>query len=350
MFRSKTFQALLFVILSFSLMEVAMQVRAVNRFGEARATYMIPDPVLGKVLLPNYKREGALGTISINEHGRRGESFTETPKEGSLRLVCMGSSVVFGGGTTISDRDVFPSVLERELRKMVPGKEIDVINAGCPGWTSVTLRLDFEGRLADYQPDIAVIYAVVNDIGRVMKGGAAPSGEESSLSVLSQLIPRYSVLYNAFRDRFKSLRPEVAGARFKSFPVEEGRSLFMKDYRELVDSVRAHGVIPILVTEPQAFRRDQPLSEQEKLFGGVSWGLGLSGFYQAQDTLNGVIRDISKNANVPLIDLAELMDGGEELFIDSIHFSREGHRIAAKILAEELTALGLLSKVEGGGD
>jgi len=350
MLKSKTFQVIAIVVVCFATAEAILQIRASIRFGESRATYIVPDPLLGRVLTPNYRRQGTLGILTINEHGRRGKSFTTVPNKGAIRLACLGSSVVFGGGTALDDEDVFPFVLEAELRQRYPAQPLDVINAACPGWNSNQVLLDFENRLIKYKPDVVLIYAVANDIGEVMKRRDRAVKQSHSLSFLNGTLHRYSVLYNAFRDYFKFLRPEVAGAVFQPFPIEDGIALFTNNYRKLIHSARNNGVVPILVTEPHAFRREQPLHEQERLMGGIAWGLGLQGSYQAHDALNGTLRALAVTEKCLLIDLARLMPGGEEYFIDAIHLSKKGHALVGKILANELGALGFPDQLSGWSD
>lgn len=94
-----------------------------------------PDSLLGWTLPAS-----ASGTFQCNEYriqlrtnswGLRGpevNSADPTP----LRILVLGDSYAFGWG--VSNEDAFPRRLERLLRARAPGRPVEVINAGVPGY------------------------------------------------------------------------------------------------------------------------------------------------------------------------------------------------------------------------
>ena len=346
--KSKMLRLGFLVVTMFVLSEIALEIRARVRYGEARATYTVEHPVLGKTLIPNFTRSGSLGTLTINEHGFRGQSFSVVPQPGVVRIACLGDSVVFGGGGMMNDDQTFPAVLGQLVGASLAAKHIEVINAGVPGWTTPKVLWDFEHRVAQFSPQVVVIYAIANDITAAMRTESPKKTVTGmkSISLLSKWPKKNSVFYNAFRETTKFLRPETAGANFKEFP-SSAKQKFYHDYKALVESCEKRGVTPVLVTLAQAFRPDQPRQVQLDLLGGSLWGLGLEDVYLAHQTLNDVIRTIANEKGVPLVDIAERVPGGEKYFLDAIHYSVEGQKAVAELLAESLEQSGVLRAAGG---
>src|SRR5439155_1603493 len=72
----------------------------------------------------------ALGT---NAQGFRSRTPTALPKpDGRFRIVTLGDSVAIGMG--VADDETFSAQTERLLRQRFPGKDLDVVNLGIPGY------------------------------------------------------------------------------------------------------------------------------------------------------------------------------------------------------------------------
>jgi len=76
-------------------------------------------------------------TVALNSEGFRGpeRSPSQGGGQGIYRILCIGDSVTFGYDV---DQDAtFPRRLEGRLRQRHPGRPIEVINVGVPGWSWV---------------------------------------------------------------------------------------------------------------------------------------------------------------------------------------------------------------------
>ena len=99
----------------------------------------------------------------------------------ALRLAADGADVIVTGrpaaqsSVTAAEREMgwkgvhshteaWPAVLEGKLRAAHPGRAIEVINAGVPGYTSIEQRINFMLRISHLEPDAVVIYHGNNDI------------------------------------------------------------------------------------------------------------------------------------------------------------------------------------------
>lgn len=94
------------------------------------------------------------GSVSTNQDGFRVTGITVKKPQGALRILCMGDSVTFG--LNVNDDETYPSYLQGRLCSEYPGREIQVINTGCPGYTIVQGLEMLTRRGLCYEPDIII--------------------------------------------------------------------------------------------------------------------------------------------------------------------------------------------------
>lgn len=123
------------------------------------AIYWVTDPNLREE--PMLHRElGVSFPVSSDEHGLRAPLHPVTPPAGSFRVMTMGCSTTFGWG--VKDEETWPAQLERLLRER-GHSQVEVINAGQPGYTSFQGLWLWDRALAQYQPDLVMLGFVVQD-------------------------------------------------------------------------------------------------------------------------------------------------------------------------------------------
>ncbi len=106
--------------------------------------------------------------VSINSEGFRDDEFSIKKPDETIRVLCIGDSLVFGWGAP--QDSLFPVVLEKMAKE--EGFSCEVIAAGAPSWNTPMefnfLRL--RGKL--YKPDILLLLVVGNDL--LAKENTAP--------------------------------------------------------------------------------------------------------------------------------------------------------------------------------
>ena len=120
-------------------------------------------------LRPFEETTGVTGTsipMGINaQHFRRAGLVADPKPEGRLRVVCMGDAVTFGWH--LPPEDSYPAILERLLRERALG-DIEVVNAGVPGYSSLQglrfLRMEVTG----LDPDIVLAHFGASDNTRAI--------------------------------------------------------------------------------------------------------------------------------------------------------------------------------------
>ena len=88
----------------------------------------------GYSLSPNWNLKHKQAKETINSFGFRSPEFQFSKSKDTYRIICLGSSMVYGTG---KNKDTFPFQLEKELNQSgQDGINFEVINAGVPGYTS----------------------------------------------------------------------------------------------------------------------------------------------------------------------------------------------------------------------
>ncbi|HXV14815.1 MAG TPA: GDSL-type esterase/lipase family protein [Candidatus Krumholzibacteria bacterium] len=114
------------------------------------------DPVLGWSLEPNASlvsvdsQRGLRYRIDINSLGLRDRDLEIDKRRTARRVLILGDSFVFGVGVNAGER--FSDVLGRALPD-----DVEVINAGVPGWGTDQEMLFYESSLRRLQPDVVVL-------------------------------------------------------------------------------------------------------------------------------------------------------------------------------------------------
>jgi len=151
---------------------VATTIRTLQTFPAVNPSPLVPDVLLlwrnqagaRKTQPINPRRYGRneSWTVENDSRGYRGpELQLPTDDRGVFRVVCVGDSITFG--FNVDQPDAYPRQLERLLRARHPGRRIEVVNTGVPGWSWLQgLRfLQIEGFAL--HPDLVVAAHGTND-------------------------------------------------------------------------------------------------------------------------------------------------------------------------------------------
>jgi len=134
-------------------------------------------------------RKNATWTIENDSAGFRGPERAAAGDEDVYRILCVGDSVTFG--FNVDQPGAYPRQLEALLRARHPGRQIEVVNAGVPGWSWMQGLRFLEAYGLALRPDLVIAAhgtndqfwrAVITDRERLPGGGAAaPEMREPTL-------------------------------------------------------------------------------------------------------------------------------------------------------------------------
>lgn len=275
------------------------------------------DPELWVRLRPSVRYESRdSGTIVTSTHGTRGPEFPVPKPAGRVRVVCVGDSVTFGWG--VAADEAYPALLERALR--ASARDVDVVNAGQPSYSSFQGRILLERELLGYGPDIVTFAFGHNDGFGAPRSDRAERARDRGLARRAQRLLRRSRLYTALA--MVLLRKPAAGGAGPDFRggladpasavARVDPAAFRDNLTAVVDDCRRAAVELVLVTEPRRDRKPSPYNE--------------------------VVRDVGREQQVRVVDLellfAPLAPG--PLFVDNVHPSVAGHRLFASAIMDAI--------------
>lgn len=298
---------------------------------------------LGFALAPGFVQ----GDTRHNSLGFRGEELAIDKPEGTTRIVCCGGSTTYGFGVHNDDLTM-PKLLQFVLREQ--GRQVEVVNAGCPGWTTFETLINFESRVLDLAPDFVVVYHGINDVlARMVWPPEAMRGDQSGwlvrenhlaeaswaersdllriLLIRGGMIEPHGSMLRVIGDRadsnrtFEFRRQRLGGTYpegvFAEVPIERmlqqnGTRLFRRNLESLIAVAERHGVQVLLM--PFAYSKEFPDKPN----------IGHPAVQAAIDAGNDVVRELARVHGVGLLDLTgELTE--KAMYTDGEHFTVYGN-------------------------
>ena len=99
----------------------------------------------------------------VNADGYRGPRRAKDKPAGTIRVCCLGDSCTFGlGAQPLTYAETYPAILEKLLAARLR-RPVEVLNFGCPGYTSWQGLRQLETVVPAYRPDIVTAYFGTND-------------------------------------------------------------------------------------------------------------------------------------------------------------------------------------------
>ena len=212
-------------------MNVTLSVLSIIVFfflAEALATFMtrswvkvppgIQDAIVGFRLRPYHAyREVGGADVTTNSRGFREEEISPKPVPGGVRILAVGDSSTFGYGVTRDE--AYVSRLEKSLSDSYPGRLIEIINAGTPGWTTAHGAAFLANEGLDWKPNVVLVNFGYNE-----QLGASSGAPHYDYDATLRRV-RYHSLGESNSILFKDLPPEKPQQeerfldRFEDFPA-----------------------------------------------------------------------------------------------------------------------------------
>lgn len=155
----------LVILITFVLAEVLLRAfdpLGMAYFSEAARYFrrMRPDDAFAYIHRAGYQDELQGVDVSINSHGFRGPERPEAKAPGTVRLMILGDSVVFGWGAP--QDSIFPMRLQRRFE--ASGRPWEVVAAGVGSWNTRTEYEYLRARGLAFEPDVLLVVAANNDV------------------------------------------------------------------------------------------------------------------------------------------------------------------------------------------
>lgn len=266
----------------------------------------------------------AATTFNSNRDGiRRDEEVGTKPAKG-VRILCVGDSCTFGFGVpsywkdqpNLSDprqKSYVPQV-EELLRASFPGKSIEVLNLGVPGYSTSQGVISVARNLPKYDGDIVTVMFFNNDImdpgasGRATRPGGAQLAIRK-LAARSQLVTHLIEWSNRRSDP-----PKLQGFGTPNTAIED----YLTNFEQMREICAKRGA-QLVVINPffQLLPENDPWLPAHRVT-------------EFRECLKSYVR----SAGLPFLDIPELTEAhhpaNNSLFIERVHPNYEGHSMIAQ--------------------
>ena len=309
-----------------------------------------PHPYLAYSPTPKYQK----GLTSHNSLGYRNDEFSLEKPDGVYRIVVLGGSSTYD--VSIPDNGkTFTAQLEKLLKEEYGYLNVQVINAGVPGYNSWEILVNLEFRVLDLDPDLVIIYEGTNDVHTRLVQPASYRGDNSgrrqAWHAPSVALWEHSALLRIL-SRAMNITRQVSVDDFVSAPTYVSWPFEYRLIQENLDPAEILEANP-----PIYFRRNlenmvavAQEHDVQILFSTWAHSPNLND-YAAEDYYqqafrenNDVVNEVAASHGIPLFDFASVMPQDAVYWADGRHVNEAGALIKAQLFAEFIHAQGLVEQ------
>ncbi|HVJ79566.1 MAG TPA: SGNH/GDSL hydrolase family protein [Planctomycetia bacterium] len=296
----------------------------------------VPHPYCAYAAAPNY----VSGETHHDSRGFRGGEVVAPKPPGVFRIAVLGGSTTYGEFIP-RDEDAFPAQLERILRAEFGCPQVEVVNAGVPGYNSWESLVDFEFRVLDVAPDLVIPYFGVNDVHARMVDPAEHRSDNlgrrkawsepwevrvARCSLLARMLGRATGVWQPPGVENFTLAPgalkESRRGDHSVLLAANPPTYFRRNLESTVAVARAHRVAPVLATWACSF--------------DVGDYVALPHYRQGVRELNDVVRSVAAASGAPCFDFAAVMPSDPRYWRDGRHVNASGAEFQARAFAQYL--------------
>jgi lysophospholipase L1-like esterase len=277
---------------------------------------------------------GGAYRVETDSNGFRSPEVGAVKAPGTYRIAFLGGSTTFNSEARDND-DTVPLRSARLLREARPELEVEVINAGTPGYTTMESLTTLVSRVLPLEPDLLVVYEGINDAVYRARGAYRRDYRREPQPLRTRFdswLYRRSVLFRwiNYRAARSWASPRVPLEQLRRNLGENSPEGFERNLRSMLGVARAHGIDVLLCSV--AYCPDESLPDRD------DWRV----LFDAVDEQNALVEQLAKAEGVPFLDLARLHPRDCSLFTNQFHRNSEGLRAHAEILSDFLLESGLL--------
>ncbi|MGI9472054.1 MAG: SGNH/GDSL hydrolase family protein [Rubripirellula sp.] len=250
------------------------------------------------------------------------------------RIAIVGDSCSFLG------EDLYPNRFAR-LAEQETGRKIEVVNASCPGYTSLQGRRRLRN-VWPWQPDLIVVYCGWNDHWKSLNGQTDRDLVERQLlsDNAKSWMGKSRLVWSLYSLRIKLTPPVPIHRSPVRVPPEDYRA----NLQQILGEVEQQGCKVVFVTAPSAFLDGQMPPWAFSFFGQIYQMSpnDVAGIPQTHERYNDIVREVAgSSSSAFLLDVAgewsepSQVERHIELFRgDRIHLQETGHQEIAEQLFE----------------
>jgi lysophospholipase L1-like esterase len=305
--------------------------------------------------------------VHVNGSGFRGGPVEVAKPDSVLRVMVVGGSTVFDS-TVDGDDQAWPARLEHHLGCLLPGRKVEVINSGVPGYVMLDNLIRLQSELYEFKPDLLILYQAHNDLLAALhrihesyRGLRTPREVESE-APWTEWLREHSLLYNKLALKAKILQRaasarsarEQSSAQTYTESIEAGAARHEKDLRSFLLIAQGFG-IRVVVPQTVHIGTDDPKGVDSEIAWMWQNAVGapvehiLFGYRRYEE----VTQRLTAALDVPYLPLHDTGLESKQWYAvgDPVHFNNEGADRMAFWVARRLTDQGIIQReVQQNGD
>jgi lysophospholipase L1-like esterase len=286
-----------------------------------RRGLFVRDPDLFWKLAPVHGLQSpiAAGPLRVSSLGLRGPEWPRASAPGTIRIVALGDSCTFGWG--VPESGAYPEALGRALRDR--GLNVEVINAGVPGYTSLQAARLLRRDLLPLRPRIVTLCFGWNELWPARGQPDVAQAVSGWRVTLGNQLERLH-LYRLLRRSYLALRTDLGSSRTERTVPRVSAEHFGQILSELSELCRRNQIALVLVTQPA---RATPHS-----------GCWSPRQHELLRSMWQITRQVAAHERLLLVDAAKALaeEPQNATFSDCVHPTESGHAKMAAELADAL--------------
>ncbi len=323
---------------AFLLCEIALRVYVASRGWTPNCyvtglTFFVPHNRAGHTLRPGLRLKSSAYDISINALGLRGPEIERDKPESVTRIAVLGGSSVFGYLVPRGQDSC------RQLERILKDRrfDVEVLNAGVPGFNMTQCRYRYEDEIARLRPDYVLLYLGWNDTRFLINDNAEKANKTPPPPPLLKRILSHSVLYGFVRYRlFPQTAPQFAPPSSVDVKVTAaGAAGFRQDLTLLLEAIEKSGATPIVSTQVMA--SGEHCDGLERFLGNSAEQIEAN--RRIGSWITNQMREFAQSRSLLLVDCAAEVKCNGAVLGDAIHLTKEGHARVAERWASKIIPL-----------
>lgn len=328
-------------LLALALAEIALRLLAPIPYS-MKVEYK-PDGFVTQRLAPNRRYRLADGGLcTVNRAGYRGAEFAIPKPPGVFRIAALGGSSTFSYLT--DDDEIWTRRLEEKLRSRFGG-DIEVVNAGVPGYSAFASKVNYLYRIREIEPDAVLLYHTWNDMKffRRLEEGEEFRAPSHRPRPIRDFLRRFQIPWRVrglFHRLEGGLPPredgwlEAGAAEAVAIP-EGGRAhrWARANYEDLALLAGSDGVLPVFVSQA-GLLAEETLDDPEvrrRVYTEYQ-GLDYPEILRQWRAIAEIQRDVAERHGGVFIDAYAAVPHRLEHFRDHVHLTPAGNEAVAEAI------------------
>lgn len=282
------------------------------------------SPDYGYRALPNQDLRRFGNRIFYNAQGLRSETIADKPAPGTIRVLCIGDSITFGGVQT--DQSLTYPYQLQNIFNSDGAARFEVLNASTGGW-AIGNEEAYLHKFGTYNSKIVVLQVATHDLFQPKTSGEMV-GKTPNYPNQKPILALQEGFFRYFLPRYlPSLQPPLdPGVKTLPSKKDLDRNIAtLVAINNLVQQQKGQLVV-FLIQQPDEYEPKDALTKQGKQ----------------------VLTQKVKELNLPFASLGEdfRKAGGKKLFYDTIHPNPEGNKLMAKAIEKLIKSELQLAKMQ----